>query len=502
MSTATAPSPSELEPLRRQVDEAERSDGVSRDRPNVRNWHPTAWCIGTYAALSILVFLPIGPFDARHLPLAGSGNPAGTDPFQMTWFFSYVPYALTHGQSIFHTNFIDYPTGVNLADNTSVPLLGILGWPITATLGPIAAFNFLVRLSFALSGISMFLVLRRWCKSWQAPLIGGFLYAVGPYMASQELLLDLIFVPIPPLLVLCGDELIRRQRIRPWLLGLVIGVLAAVQYLVSPDVLSGCVAIAGIVAVGLGIKFRKLLMERIAYMSKAVVAALGSFVLLAGYPVYEMLLGPGRISGPVVQVSLLQAARADLFGVVAPTSNQMVVPPFISFIGDYFVGGNLSENGTYLGVPLLIVLVVIARKLKRDPMVMTMLFAGFSAWVLSLGGHLAIGTWPSPIPLPGDLIAHLPLFDSTIPARYALYVVLAASIVVAIGFERIWLPLVVTAAGEEPIPRRMLRFVKLGFSRPWYALKESITRTLDAIRRARYWRSRGVKRPWSVRKKV
>src|ERR1700722_15078096 len=268
MSTATAPSPSELEPLRRQVDEAERSDGVSRDRPNVRNWHPTAWCIGTYAALSILVFLPIGPFDARHLPLAGSGNPAGTDPFQMTWFFSYVPYALTHGQSIFHTNFIDYPTGVNLADNTSVPFLGILGWPITATLGPIAAFNFLLRLSFALSGISMFLVLRRWCKSWQAPFIGGLLYAFGPYMASQEVHLDLIFVPIPPLLVLCGDELVRRQRMSPKLLGLLIGVAAAVQYVTSPDVLSGCVAMALLIGVALAIRFRSIIAERVGYIVK------------------------------------------------------------------------------------------------------------------------------------------------------------------------------------------------------------------------------------------
>lgn len=501
MSTATAPSPSELEPLRRHI-EVEVVDDLGPNARGIRNWRPTVWCLGAYVALSLLIFFPIGPFDGRQLPLAGGGNPAGNDPFQMTWFLSYVPYALTHGLSIFHTNYIDYPTGVNLADNTSVPLLGILGWPITATLGPIAAFNFLVRLSFALSGASMFFVLRRWCKSWQAAFIGGLLYAFGPYMASQAMHLDLIFVAIPPLLVLFGDELIRRQKMRPMLLGLLIGVAAAAQYLTSPDVLSGCVAIAAVVALGLGIKFRFLIAERIAYMSKALVVALGSFVLLIGYPVYEMLFGPGRIAGPVVQVSLLQSARADLFGAFVPTSNQLLVPPFISFVGNYFVGGNLSENGTYLGIPLLIVLVVIARKLKRDPMVMTMIFAGISAWVLSLGGHLSIGTWQSPIPLPGDLIAHLPLFDSTIPARYALYVILAASIVVAIGVERIWLPLIVMAEGAEPIPRRTMRLLLLALSRPWYVLREMATRSIAGFRRVRASRAQGIRRPWSMRKKV
>lgn len=404
-----------------------------------RAWRPVAGCLAAYAALAILAFLPVGPFDTRHLPIAVHGSPAGNDPFQMTWFLSYVPYALTHGLSIFHTNYVDYPTGINLANNTSVPLLGILGWPITATLGPIATFNFLIRLSFAVSGASMFLVLRRWCRSWQACFIGGLLYAFGPYTAGQELHLDLIFIPIPPLLILFGDELVRRQRMSYPLLGVLAGVAAAAQLLTSPDILSGCVLMALLVGSALAIRFRHLIRSRIAYIIKAGIFAGVSFVALTAYPVYEMLRGPGHISGPVVDVSLLQSARADLLGVFVPTSNQLLVPRFLSWIGDYFVGGNLSENGTYLGIPLLILLFVIVRRLKNDPTIMVMAYTALVAWVLSLGGHLVIGTWNSPIPLPGDLLADFPLFDNTIPARYALYVLLPVVFIVAIGFERIWL---------------------------------------------------------------
>ena len=176
---------------------------------------PFLFCLLGYAILVVLAYLPVGPLDTRQLPTAGGGNPAGSDPYQMVWFLAWVPYALSHGVALFHTNFLDYPTGINLADNTTVPLLGVLGWPITATLGPVATFNFLVRLAFVLSAGSMCFVLRRWCSTWWAPFLGGLLYAFGPYASSQALHLDLMFIPIPPLLLLCMDELVRRQKIRP-----------------------------------------------------------------------------------------------------------------------------------------------------------------------------------------------------------------------------------------------------------------------------------------------
>ena len=231
-------------------------------------------CILAYFALAVLAYLPVGPFESRALPIAGPHSPAGSDPMQMTWFLAWVPFALTHGQSLFHTNFFDYPSGVNLAGNTSVPLLGLLGWPITATLGPVAAFNFLVRLSFALSATSMFFVMRRWCGSWQAPFLAGLLYAFGPYAVAQNLHLDLIFIPFPPLLVLLADELVHRQRMRPAVTGALAGLVGGLQYLVSPDILSGICAIGIIAAIGLAIRWRHDLRSRVRYIAVAVPFAL------------------------------------------------------------------------------------------------------------------------------------------------------------------------------------------------------------------------------------
>jgi hypothetical protein len=395
-------------------------------------------CVLAYVVLALLAYLPVGPFETRELPVAGPSNPAGSDPLQMTWFLSWVPFALTHGQSLFHTNYIDYPTGVNLADNTSVPLLGILGWPLTATLGPVAAFNFLVRLSFALSATSMFFVMRRWCRSWQAPFLAGLLYAFGPYTASQELHLDLIFIPLPPLLVLLADELVSRQRLRPALVGVLIGIVAGLQYLVSPDVLSGCAAIAIIAAVGLAVRFRHEIRGRLPYIARAAPLAALGFVLLAGYPILEIVVGPGHLRGPVITLSSLQKTRADLLGTIIPTSNQLLVPRFVSHFADEFVVGNLSENGSYLGIPLLVLLAVIVRRLRREATVVTFAWLGFAAFVISLGSYLVIGTWRSPLPLPEYLYTRLPLLENTIPARYALYVLVFASMILGIGLDRLW----------------------------------------------------------------
>jgi hypothetical protein len=431
-------------------------------------WRLTTICLLAYAALAVLAFLPASPFASRELPAAVRGSPAGADPYQMAWFLAWFPYAVTHGLNIFHTNLFDYPTDVNLADNTSVPLLGLLAWPITATLGPVASFNFLIRLGIALSGASMFLVLRRWCSSTMAPFVGGLLYAFGPYMAGQELHLDLTFVPIPPLLVLCADELIRRRRMRPMPLGLLIGAATAAQLLISPDVFSGCMVLALGSGLVLAIRHRQRLRESLPYIVTTGMVAGVTFALIAGYPIYELIAGPNHVTGSVIPVASLQKLRADLLGPVVPTKNQRLVPPFLARWGDEFVRGNLSENGTYLGLPLVIVLVVIARRLRHDAMIRAFAWLALAAFVISLGSKLTFATLTTLVPLPEAVFQRVPLLENTIPARYALYVALFASMILAIGIDRLWLRGgAEVARGSQPIDSPWRRHLgRLGADTP------------------------------------
>ena len=84
-----------------------------------------------YLALACLPYWPVSPFDPTHLV----GDRVYSDAVQQAWFLQWVAFALGHGQNPLFSTYLNAPAGVNLAVNTSMPLLGFLGWPVTALSG-------------------------------------------------------------------------------------------------------------------------------------------------------------------------------------------------------------------------------------------------------------------------------------------------------------------------------------------------------------------------------
>src|SRR5579859_6316777 len=162
-----------------------------------------------YFVLACLLYWPVAPLDASHLAGCACG-----DPEQQTWFLAWTSFALTHGHNPFLTSYLHAPMGANLAIDTSMPLLGLLGLPITLIAGPVATFNLLLRLGLAASGASMFGVMRRYTSWWPAAFGGGLLFVISPYVANQAIRhLFLSFVPLVPLFIpLLDDWLISRRR--------------------------------------------------------------------------------------------------------------------------------------------------------------------------------------------------------------------------------------------------------------------------------------------------
>ena len=154
--------------------------------------------------------------------MQAAGN---SDPGQEVWFLAWAAHAVTHLQDPLRSNWIDYPWGVDLADNTSMPLAGAIGTPITLLFGPVATFNVICSLSLASSAAAAFFVLRRFTTWMLAAFVGGLLYGFSPYMIGQARgHLFLLLVPIPPLIFLLLHEIVvrpagalvgRRSRWRP-----------------------------------------------------------------------------------------------------------------------------------------------------------------------------------------------------------------------------------------------------------------------------------------------
>src|SRR5438552_808857 len=87
------------------------------------------------------------------------------DPYKFMDFLAWIPHQLGAGHNPLYMRAIDYPQGVNLAWETPVPLAAILMWPITATAGPVAAYNSWFALALALDGWCTFFWLRRHTRS-------------------------------------------------------------------------------------------------------------------------------------------------------------------------------------------------------------------------------------------------------------------------------------------------------------------------------------------------
>lgn len=85
---------------------------------------------------------------------------------------------------------------------------------MTAVWGPVATLNLWWVLAFPLSAGGAYLLARRFTASRWIAWFAGLLYGFGPYPVAQGAgHLNLAFVPIPPLVMLClYDLLVGRTR--------------------------------------------------------------------------------------------------------------------------------------------------------------------------------------------------------------------------------------------------------------------------------------------------
>ncbi len=391
-----------------------------------------------YCGLSLLALWPILPFDGTHLP---QHAPAG-DPQQMSWFLSWGAFAFLHGHNPFLTNYLDYPTGVNLAGNTLALPLGIVAIPVTEWLGPIASFNLLTHVALAGSALSMFLVLRSWTHWWPAAFTGGLLFGFGSYLQSEGgTHLDLAFLVIPPILVWCLERVLLSRRIRPLPGGALLGILGAIQFLIDAEILAdlAIVCLAGLILVA--IRHRDEVKARRRDAATALGVASGCFVVVAGYPLALILWGPQHLGGPFESVRLSETFRQDLLGPVIYRV-RLLIPGY----GPHGVWG--LRYG-YFGVLLLGWLIVLAVLKWRHASVRLLVALAVVAFVLSLGSTLSVDGLNTHVPLPSALLQFVPLLDNALPVRFAAVETLFVAALLAVALD-----LSYGAAGRSPFSDR------------------------------------------------
>lgn len=410
---------------------------ASRSRGPRRTWIAVGACL-VYLVIACLIFLPTGPLDPTQLPGGGVG-----DPDEMAWFLAWTPWALFHGHNILVTHAIDVPGGVNLANNTSVPLLGIVASPITAVLGPIATFNALLRLALATSGAATFFLTRRWCRGDLGPFLAGALFAFSPALISHLQSyghLDLVFLPLIPVCVWLIEEILVIQRHTPFKMGAALALAMAGEYLISAELFADFVVLVTLGVMVLALFQRHRLVEHAHYVTVALITGVVIFGVVAGYPIAMALFGPNHLSGPVQSVAHLQRFRTDLAQLIVPDNRQWLFPARLSNLAATVIApvkraGGSAELGGYIGIPLLVTAVALAVLARKNAIVKSASVMAFVAVVLSFGSRLQIDGHTTAIPMPEAILSKLPLLNSIVPARFSIFVMLALVVVIAIGVD-------------------------------------------------------------------
>jgi hypothetical protein len=387
-----------------------------------RGWE-SGLAFAGYAVLSFLYFgLRLLVHDGRTYP-GMRGHP---DPQVFIWSFSWWRHSLVNGESPMHSDAIWAPTGMELSWPPLTHGLALAFTPLTALVGPVAAFDVAAVLMPALAAWTAFLLCRHVTRALWPSLAGGYLFGFSAYMLGQLVgghlhMTSVFLLPLMALVVLRyveGDLTGRGLPLR-------LGPLLALQFSFSTEI-AFTLTLVLLSALGLAFVVAPSVRARLRSLPLALAGAYGlAGVLLS--PLLWFMLANFR-DEPYNPVSPGEYS-SDLLNFVVPTELVAVGAGWADTIARHFTG-HIEEQGAYLGVPALVVVgwfaVLAWRTEAARFLVVTVLGVAFISFGASLHvqGRQVVG-------LPWEHVGYLTLFNSMLPVRLCVYVALGVSVIVA-----------------------------------------------------------------------
>ncbi|MFI6265104.1 DUF2079 domain-containing protein [Micromonospora sp. NPDC051006] len=361
-----------------------------------------------------------------------------SDQALFEWLLAFGGNALTHGENPFFTYLINVPDGVNLAVNTSITVYAVVFAPLTYLVGPPVTFLVILTLNLAATAVAWYwLFSRQLVRSRLAAAVGGLFIAYSPGMVSHaNAHLNWTAGWLVPLLIW---RLFALRRPGHWLRdGIVLGLLVAVAFSIAAEGLFFTALALGVFVAVWSLHPARRAQARAAlpnFLRGLGVTALVAGALLA-YPLWLHFAGPQRFHGtgfdPVIHSEDIAA-----FGAY----------PRRSLAGEAGLGTSLAPNPTeensFFGLPLLLfaVLCFVVLWRRADPGRRATLWAlGVIAVVfsvLSWGPVAKVDGDRTDVPMPFDLLGHLPVVNAALPARLALVVAPVIGLLLAYAVDQL-----------------------------------------------------------------
>ncbi|MGH9093277.1 MAG: hypothetical protein ACRDZR_18135, partial [Acidimicrobiales bacterium] len=417
--------------------EVAAGDGATPDRPTPPRAARAARLAARHALTVAVLALPavVLWWHAWDGHLTSTVTCTCGDAGQEVWFVAWPAYALAHGLDPLFSGWLYAPRGVNLMANTGTPLVGTVLAPVTWLFGPVAATTVALTLSPALSAWGCLVACRhvtRWrAAAWVAALLFGYSPFVVTNLADGHVMVSLLVVP--PLLLLAGHEILVARRGDPVRWGVAAGVLAAVQFLISPEVLA-ITAVAGaaglLLLVALAPRLVAGSLRRAARAGAAAVVVGGALVAL---PAWFLLAGPRHISGPPWTGLAVLIEGTQPYTVWDPGAYRSAAG-MLSRLSGY--EGASGPPAAYLGWGVLALAAASLVVAWRRRAAWWAAGTAVVVFVLSLGTLL----WTSPdhlstLWLPWKVVGRLPLLADVLPARLSGLADLFVAVLVAVGLD-------------------------------------------------------------------
>jgi hypothetical protein len=179
-----------------------------RRHPLIRSLSADGLAAALYLAAALLFTCPLPLVAGRAIDNIG-------DPLLNTWILAWDWHALTtHPLGLFDAN-IFYPNPNTLAYSENLVFTALLAAPVNALTGnPVLAHNFVVVLSFPLTALAAYALVKHLTGSWAGALAGGFIFAFAHYRLGQLSHLQLLTGFWVPLTLLWLHRFAEEPRLR------------------------------------------------------------------------------------------------------------------------------------------------------------------------------------------------------------------------------------------------------------------------------------------------
>ncbi|WP_174416430.1 glycosyl transferase [Nocardia concava] len=361
---------------------------------------------------------------------------SGQDQTMWEWFFAVTAHNVAHLENPLGTLLQNYPDGVNMMANTAMFGVGVPLTPVTLLFGPTVTFVLVLTLGlFGTAFAWYWLFSREVVTSKAAAAVGGLFCGFAPAMISHaNAHPNFVVLALLPLIALqlirmakragAAEEARKARRNRD---AVILGLLVALQIALGEEPLLIFALSFGLFAVVYHLHAPKTGLRALRAVTPTVLLAALITVGLTEIPLWWQFFGPQSyrsIDHVAMQndlKALFQFPSESLGGLVSHGQNVAINP---------------TEENSYFGWPLWILVAVAAVLMWRERVVRAAAAVIVVFTVLSLGSTLMIGKVDTGIALPWKRLADVALLDTVLESRFTMAAIPAIAVILALAAQR------------------------------------------------------------------